>query len=82
MLSQTIEIGTEDYNQLLQLAESVGEPVQTVLSKAIDEYRRQVFFNQADQAYTRLKNDPELWQEELAERQAWDTTLMDGIEEG
>jgi hypothetical protein len=81
MLLQTVEIGIEDYQHLLNLSETSGEPMQAVLSKAIDEYRRQVFFNQADQAYARLKNNPELWQEELAERQAWDVTLLDGIED-
>jgi predicted DNA-binding protein len=77
----TVEIGNEDYQRLLELSETVGETVQAVLSKAIDEYRQQVFFAQVNQAYERLRNDPELWQEELAERQAWDVTLMDGIED-
>jgi predicted transcriptional regulator len=80
MLSQTIEIGTEAYNQLLELAETVGEPVQTVLDRAIEEYRRQVFWQQTNQAFAALRNDPELWQKELAERAVWDVTLLDGIE--
>jgi hypothetical protein len=81
MLESSIEISAIARANLIQLAETVGEPVQAVLDKAIEEYRRQVFFNQADQAYTRLRNDPALWQEELAERRAWDVTLLDGIED-
>jgi hypothetical protein len=79
MRSQTVEIGAEAYRHLLELSETAGEPVQTILVQAIDEYRRQVFLQQLNQDFAALRNDPELWQEELAERQAWDVTLLDGL---
>lgn len=40
----------------------------------------QAFFEEVNQAFLNLKNNPESWQEELTERQIWDNTLLDGIE--
>ena len=54
--------------------------MQTVLDDAIEQYRRDIFFRELDQDYARLQANPEAWQKELAERQLWDTTLMDGLE--
>jgi hypothetical protein len=42
--------------------------------------QHQAFFEEADQAFLKLKNDPQGWQEELTERQLWDNTLLDGID--
>jgi hypothetical protein len=77
----TVEIGTGDYQRLLELSKTAGETVQDVLSKAIDEYHRQVFLRQLSQDFAELRKNPELWEEELAERRAWDVTLLDGIED-
>ncbi len=34
---------------------------------------------QANQAYAELRNNPEAWQEELAERELWEQTIADGV---
>jgi hypothetical protein len=52
-----------------------------VLDKAIEDYRRYLFLVQANKAFEALRQDEDLWQEELAERQLWDQTLADGVEE-
>ncbi|WP_414620132.1 hypothetical protein [Calothrix sp. CCY 0018] len=39
------------------------------------------FFEAANKAYDALRNNPEAWQEELQERQLWENTLADGLEE-
>ncbi|GFE68447.1 hypothetical protein [Chroococcus sp. FPU101] len=38
----------------------------------------QQFLEEADRAFVALRNDPQAWQEELAERQLWENTLLDG----
>jgi hypothetical protein len=81
MLESSIAISPIAHANLIQLAETVGEPVQAVLDKAIEEYRRQIFLRQLSQDFAELRKDPVLWQEELAERQAWDVTLMDGVDD-
>jgi hypothetical protein len=54
--------------------------VTEILDKALDAYRRQLFFEQLNAGYAALRNDVEAWAEELHERKEWDATLMDGLE--
>jgi hypothetical protein len=35
--------------------------------------------DQANAAFARLKQDPQAWAEELAERALWESTLLDGL---
>jgi hypothetical protein len=60
---------------------STGETIQTVLDKAIENYPRYIFLLQANEAFAALRQNEALWQEELAERQAWDRTIADGVED-
>jgi len=39
------------------------------------------FLEEASRAFIALRNDPSAWQEELAERQLWEETLLDGDED-
>jgi hypothetical protein len=48
---------------------------------ALEEYRRRLFLEEANQAFAELRKDPTAWQEELEERRIWDRTLADGLEE-
>src|SRR5207247_2323868 len=58
----------------------VGKPMQTILDEAIDQYQRDKFLDEVNAAYARLRADPKAWKEELAERQDWNGTLIDGLE--
>ena len=48
--------------------------------EGIERYRPDKFFRDLDETYARLQAYPEAWKEELAERQLWQTTLVDGLE--
>lgn len=80
MQSATVRISSTSHNILKELAARSGESMQVILDQAIEQYRRQVFLQQANQAYAALRNNPEAWQAELEERVAWDVTLSDGLE--
>jgi len=54
--------------------------MQTILDEAIDQYPRDKFLDEVNAAYARLRADPKAWKEELAERQDWNGTLIDGLE--
>jgi hypothetical protein len=45
------------------------------------ENQDQQIFEEANQAFLRLKNNPNSWKEELEERQLWEQTLLDGIDD-
>ena len=80
MQSATVRISSTSHNILKELAAHSGESMQVILDQAIEQYRRQVFLQEANQAYAALRNHSEAWQAELEEREAWDVTLSDGLE--
>jgi len=41
----------------------------------------EAFLDEVNAAFARLRADPRAWEEELAERQLWDFSLADGLEE-
>ncbi|HET8789458.1 MAG TPA: hypothetical protein VFO47_11995, partial [Actinomycetes bacterium] len=51
-----------------KLAASTGEPLQKVLERAVENYRREQFYAEFNAAFERLRADPVAWEEELAER--------------
>jgi hypothetical protein len=81
MSELTIDISETTHKTLLQLAQSSGDDLVTIMDRAVENYRRYIFLVQADRAFATLKQNEELWQEEIAERQAWDVTIADGVTE-
>ena len=81
MSELTIDISETTHKTLLQLAQTSGDDVATIMDRAIESYRRHFFLIQADRAFTTLRKNEELWQDEIAERQAWDVTIADGVTE-
>ena len=66
---------------LRKLAEQSGESMQALVEKAVETYRRQRFLEESNRAFEALRANPETWKTERAEREAWDMTLADGLEE-
>jgi hypothetical protein len=54
--------------------------VQSILTKAIESYRRQRFLGEANADYAKLRSDSEAWASELKEREIDDSTLSDGLD--
>ncbi|HJT75617.1 MAG TPA: hypothetical protein VJ739_00280 [Gemmataceae bacterium] len=80
MPAPTIAISEKSLRVLKELAEQTGQTTGEVLDKALDAYRRKVFFERLNAGYAELRADPEAWAEHLAERKLWDATLMDGLD--
>lgn len=80
MSSSTISISEAARQMLHELTEQTGQSMTDVLDKALDAYRRQLFFEQLNAGYAALRADPEAWAGELQERELWDATLMDGLD--
>ena len=81
MPDDSVPISPDAYATLKDLSERNGEPIPTILARAIDMYRRQQFLVDAKRAYAALRADPKAWDEELAERAEWDATLGDGVDD-
>lgn len=80
MAAQTVRISETSHRILKTMAEQTGQSMMDVLDRALEAYRRKQFFDQMNAGYAELQAEPEAWAEHLAERKAWDATLMDGME--
>ena len=81
MASTTVRVSEHTHELLHKLAAATGEPLQKVLERAVENYRRELFYAEFNAAFERLKADPVAWEEELAERAEWDATLADGLDD-
>ena len=80
MSAPTVRISEASHRVLKELAEQTGQTMTDVLDKALDAYRRKLFFEQMNAGYAELRSDPEAWAEHMAERKPWGATLMDGLD--
>jgi len=58
MASTTVRVSEHTHELLHKLAAATGEPLQKVLERAVENYRRAQFFEELDAAYARLQADP------------------------
>jgi hypothetical protein len=77
---RTVPIKPETYNKLRALAHVTGDSLPDLVDKAIEAYRRQQFLAKCNAAYEAIKSDPRAWSAELNDREAWDCTLLDGLD--
>jgi len=77
MAGSTVRISKGSHNILREIASQDHKSLQTILDKAIEDYRRHRFIREANNAYSALRKKPRLWKAELDERKQWDTTLSD-----
>ncbi len=66
---------------LRKLAEASGDSMQVVLDRAVETYRRQRFLEESNKAFEALRANAKLWKSEQAEREAWEITVGDDLEE-
>lgn len=78
--STTVRVSERTHHNLRELAAGSGEPMQAVLDKAVEQYRRQAFFAEYNAAYAALASDPEALAAEKAEFALFEGTLMDGLD--
>lgn len=81
MASTTVRVNERTHAVLRELVAATGKPLRQVLEDAVDMYRRDLFFADLDATYAKLRADPVAWEEELAERALWESTLADGLDD-
>ena len=81
MPSTNVRISAESRDVLRRLAHEEGEAMQSILDKAVEQYRREKFLRDANADFAALRRNSKAWKEQLAERELWDRTLMDGLED-
>jgi predicted transcriptional regulator len=82
MSGATVRITDDTRAALRQLAIETNQPMQEILAKAVEAYRRQRILELANAVYAALSEDPSAWQSETDERALWDGTLADDLSTG
>jgi predicted transcriptional regulator len=81
MPSLTVRISRTTHAALRALADETDESMTEILDKAIEFYRRQRFLAGLNADFTDLRQNEASWRQELTERDSWDATLADGVED-
>jgi predicted transcriptional regulator len=79
-MSTTIRISKAAHDALRQVSTATGQTLQATLEQAVELLRRQRFLAEVNSGYARLRCDEAAWAEEQAERDLWESTLADGLE--
>ena len=75
-----VRVSETTHRTLRELADDSGEPIAALLDRAVEDYRRKLFFEQAARDWEALERDPEAVAEFEAELALWDQTVGDGLE--
>ena len=66
---------------LTALARERNEDKKQVLADSVEMLRRQTILDALCEAYRDLRNDPEAWAAELAERAEWQSAALESLED-
>ena len=80
-MSVTVRISPETREIVQRIARESNESMQSVIAKAVEEYKRYLLIERTNEAFAALRLQPKQWAEELEERHLWNTTLNDDLEE-
>jgi len=72
-MSTTIRIDAGTLELLKQLEEQTGDSKKNILKQALNKFQRDKIIDDLNAYYKALREDPELWKEELAEREIWES---------
>ena len=81
MSDVTMKISEETHRLIESVARHEGQSVQAVVEKAVEAYRRAQMLRETNQAYRRLRRNPQAWREEAGERKTLEGTLADGLQD-
>ena len=79
--STTVRIAESSKSALEEIADKIGATQIEVLAEAIEEYRRKVILDAVNKSFARLRENEKARKEYEEEREDWDGTLADGLEE-
>lgn len=71
--------GIKEGSLVIAEAQDGGILIRPAVALPADEYRR-TFLEEVDRGYAALRQDPDSWQTELAERKLFEGTLLDGLD--
>ncbi len=79
-MSKVIRISHDNYEKLNELETATGSSKQDLIEQALEKLFREFFLAEVNKDYEALRNNPEAWKEELAERAEWES-INDKLED-
>jgi hypothetical protein len=80
MPNYNIRVSKHSYEALKALSAEYGGSMQSVVDQAVENLRRKKILEDANSAFLALKRNKQDWNEELEEREIWEKTLADGLD--
>lgn len=79
-MSAMVRMRNQDHEVLKKLADATGESMSELLGRAVEELRRKHFLYGMAEDFEALRVRESPWAEENEERDAWDATLRDDLD--
>ncbi len=79
-MSKMVRLSHNAAENLENISNLTGKSKQSIIEKALNKLYREEFLKKTNEEFEILMADPQLWEEELKERELWDATLNDGLE--
>jgi hypothetical protein len=80
-MSKMTRISDTTAKHLDVLVKKIKKSRQLILEHAVEMLAREQFLREANEAYAKLKENPDAWKEMMDEYKEWDITLADGLED-
>lgn len=77
-----VRMDQADKSVLDQLSAKTGESAPRLLHRAVTQLKKDIFFEQMNNAYADLKQDKAAWENEKKERALFENSLKDGLANG
>jgi hypothetical protein len=81
MSSNVVKLKPETYARVKQIAEESHRPMQEIVAAGIEALDRLQFAREFTEDYAALRRDSQAWRKELQERELWEVTLSDGLDD-
>ncbi len=80
-MAQTARISSRSDSIIKEMILLTGYSKVEIIEHALEAYQRNERIRLMNEAYQNLQSDPSTWRKELQEREEWEGTLNDGLEE-
>lgn len=81
MASTNIRVDSRTHATIRDVSQRQHKSIGQVVADAIEQYQEDIFWQEMEDALTRLKANPVAWQDYQDEIAFWDTTSGDGLEQ-
>jgi hypothetical protein len=78
MATTTVRVHPQTRDAISRLSKQRGKSTPDLLDELVTRAEQDQLLDAMNAEFSRVRSDREAWSAELAERSAWETTLLDG----